>query len=324
VSFFTKLPRELYRADAFSAFKAGRDFDLGTARAMAWMSQLAYETDEPLKIETILRDWQMSLAPDGILAKEVGTVLPKASTRGIVAVGRGATIVAFAGTDPAVLANWISDFDVGVGTGGSAEGFAVATDAVWPGLKALLTGGAANAAVYVAGHSLGAAIAALTAQKISTQGVAPVEAVYTIGMPRPGRADFASSYNPLLGARTYRLVQGDDIVPSVAPSFLNFRHVGRHLHCERGEKFTAGALAADTTSDEPLFHKGASKDFSNFLHDPLARMISDADRLKLAAALAFGRGPAGMRTDPGGIAIELLPPRLRDHMPDRYIGALTP
>jgi len=28
-----------------------------------------------------------------------------------------------------------------------------------------------------------------------------------------------------------------------------------------------------------------------------------------------------MRTDPGGIQIELLPLRLRDHMPDRYIGA---
>jgi hypothetical protein len=28
-----------------------------------------------------------------------------------------------------------------------------------------------------------------------------------------------------------------------------------------------------------------------------------------------------MRTDPGGILIEMLPPRLRDHMPDRYIGA---
>jgi hypothetical protein len=28
-----------------------------------------------------------------------------------------------------------------------------------------------------------------------------------------------------------------------------------------------------------------------------------------------------MCTDPGGIVIELLPPRLRDHMPDRYISA---
>jgi hypothetical protein len=30
-----------------------------------------------------------------------------------------------------------------------------------------------------------------------------------------------------------------------------------------------------------------------------------------------------MRTDPGGLVIELLPPPLRDHMPDRYIEAAT-
>jgi hypothetical protein len=45
-------------------------------------------------------------------------------------------------------------------------------------------------------------------------------------------------------------------------------------------------------------------------------------RAKLAAALALGRWtglPA--HGSPGGIVIELLPPPLRDHMPDRYIGA---
>jgi hypothetical protein len=56
------------------------------------------------------------------------------------------------------------------------------------------------------------------------------------------------------------------------------------------------------------------------LSDPLSPAATALDRLKIAARLVFGRGPAGMRTDPGGIAIELLPLRLRDHMPDRYIG----
>jgi hypothetical protein len=35
---------------------------------------------------------------------------------------------------------------------------------------------------------------------------------------------------------------------------------------------------------------------------------------------AAGAGPAGVRTDVAGLVIELLPPRLRDHMPDRYIA----
>ena len=57
-------------------------------------------------------------------------------------------------------------------------------------------------------------------------------------------------------------------------------------------------------------------------HGPLVAALSSLDQLKLAARLAIGRGPPGARTDWVGIAIELLPPRLRDHMTDRYIGAL--
>jgi hypothetical protein len=36
----------------------------------------------------------------------------------------------------------------------------------------------------------------------------------------------------------------------------------------------------------------------------------------------FIRSITALYTDWVGIAIELLPPRLRDHMTDRYIGAL--
>jgi hypothetical protein len=50
-------------------------------------------------------------------------------------------------------------------------------------------------------------------------------------------------------------------------------------------------------------------------------MLSVGARIKLATAILTGMGLSNMRIDPGGILIELLPPRLRDHMPDRYIGA---
>jgi hypothetical protein len=45
------------------------------------------------------------------------------------------------------------------------------------------------------------------------------------------------------------------------------------------------------------------------------------EQIKLAVALGAGVNIPNMRNDPGGIIIELLPPRLRDHMPDRYIDA---
>ena len=57
-------------------------------------------------------------------------IVPKVKTRGFVAAGRGATIVAFAGTDPVVLANWIADFDAHIGQAQTADGYRIAAAAV--------------------------------------------------------------------------------------------------------------------------------------------------------------------------------------------------
>ena len=98
------------------------------------MSQLSYETDEPKKIDAILARWGLARVPGGILVEEVVTVLPKASTHCLVSSGRGATIVAFAGTDPLVLANWITDFDIHITkTTKAAVGYDTAAEAVWVG-----------------------------------------------------------------------------------------------------------------------------------------------------------------------------------------------
>jgi hypothetical protein len=97
--------------------------------------------------------------------------------------------------------------------------------------------------------------------------------------------------------------------------------VGRYLHCERLGRFDKANLAPDTRSDLPHFDDGVAKDLTAHLHGSLSAVLSAAARIKLAVSLLTGIGVSNMRTDPGGILIELLPPRLRDHMPDRYIGA---
>jgi triacylglycerol lipase len=318
MSFLTKLPWERYSADAFDSFNAARDFTLGNGKAMAWMSQLAYETDEPNKIADVLGSWGLQLVDGGILVKEVKTVLPIATTHCFVASGRGATIVAFAGTDPIVLANWITDFDAHIDETETAEGYQIAADAVWPQLENSISApGLGSNKIVVTRHSLGGALAALSAHHIDSDRVAELAAVYTFGMPRPSNKEFADNqYNPNLGSRTYRLVQGDDL----APTELGFHHLGRYLHCEQGRKFDASDLAADTRSDDPQFVAGIAKELTDLLHGPLSGVLSAAAQLQLAQSLAFGQGPPDARTDPGGILIELLPPRLRDHMPDRYIG----
>jgi triacylglycerol lipase len=322
------LPKALYSTSAFDAFVGGREFTLSDAKAQAWMCQLAYETADHDKIKQILASWGLELVDNdnGIVVEEVETVLPLASTHGFVAAGRGATIVAFAGTDPLVLANWITDFDAHIDRDtGTSRGYNTAAAAVWPHVKALVEKSiATHSKVIVTGHSLGGALAALTANWLEADAAAGgVQCVYTFGMPRAGDAAFAAAYDAALGDRTYRLVYQNDVVPTVAPSELRFKHVGRYLHCDQNGKFESRNLAADSSSDAPLFARGISKQLTQFLHSPLSAVMLPFDRLKLAAAMFLDIAPPGTRTDPAGIVIELLPPVLRDHMPDRYIGALS-
>src|SRR5712692_607691 len=142
-------------------------------------------------------------------------------------------------------------------------------------------------------------------------------AVYTFGMPRPGSDSFASDYNAELGMRTYRLVHGEDIVPTVAPSEMGFRHVGRFLHCPRLGRFAETDLAPDPSSDAPPFIKGITSEITTFLHSPLAAISGAGAQLRRTVDAIFGQAPPGSRTDPVGILIELLPARIRDHLPDR-------
>ena len=59
----------------------------------------------------------------------------------VVAAGRGVTIVAFAGTDPLKLEDWITDFTAKPQSGtGLHSGFEAAVETVWPGLKRRLQG----------------------------------------------------------------------------------------------------------------------------------------------------------------------------------------
>jgi hypothetical protein len=322
MSMFTKLPTPFYDVTAFDGFSLDREFRLGNAKAMAWLSQLAYETDEPKKIEGILRTWKLGLV-DEVISAEIRTVLPIASTHAFVAAGRGAILITFAGTDPVVLANWISDFDTHLTSTGLAEGFAEAASIVSDRLKEIVAKRSnAEKGLFFSGHSLGGALAVVAASKIMSNVPIAVDAVYTFGMPRPGSGDFARDYNTSLGMRTYRLVHGGDIVPTVAPSEMGFRHVGRYLHCMRLGRFHEQVLAADTVSDDPPFVQGVADEIRDFLHSPLGATNAAAAQLRLAAEMALGRVTPGIRTDPGGILIELLPPRIRDHMLDRYCGAL--
>jgi hypothetical protein len=111
MSLLSTLPRERREPHAFSGFHAtGLESDLGTALAMTWTCQLAYETADPLEIASITADWNMTIPTDGIISAESATVLPRSITPLVAGQCGGAIIVALADTDPISIANGIKDF----------------------------------------------------------------------------------------------------------------------------------------------------------------------------------------------------------------------
>jgi triacylglycerol lipase len=306
------LPREGYDDRAFDDFDTGADgFVLANARAMAWAAQLAYETETPDKMRDVAAAWGFGALEPLIAQLDARGLLTVTDTRGFIAAGAQATIVGFSGTDPPVLANWITNFDAAMTPHGRERihaGFLRATLAVRPLLESALRRLHTNGRpLYVVGHSLGAALAVVAARLIASEGPLSVSGVYAFGMPRTGDEAFSEACGALLGSRIYRLVHGDDIVPGVPFGLLGYCHVGRYLRCPSGGSFTAAELTPGWSSNEP----NLGRDAIDRLRDELARSPS------------WQWPPASL--DPRDILVKALigalPRQIRDHLPDQYIAA---
>jgi hypothetical protein len=206
MSFLVELPKDEYNSNAFAGFNPAGGFASGNALAMAWMAQLAYETRLPDKVGAISQLFQLTDLQ--IVQQSVdNNPLPVSDTRGIVASRGEAIIVAFAGTDPLHLLNWVSDFYIGRPTEDVHEGFQAAADAVWPVVGVAIERSInENRRLFVVGHSLGAAIALVTVDRARQEKNLSSAQVFVFGAPRVGKADFVAAYNPVFGRTTYRLV----------------------------------------------------------------------------------------------------------------------
>jgi hypothetical protein len=308
MSRLVEISAEEYSPSAFAKFDASGGFSIDNARAMMWMSQLAYEAYRPgpsATIQTVGDVWKFtSVVP--FAKKQIGF---KATydTCGVVGERDKAVVIAFAGTDPGVWETIITDFTLRPG-GDTHAGFQAAADAVREEVaQAVARSRAAAKPLFITGHSLGAAIAAIAA----LDGDAQPAAVYGFGMPRPGNQSFHARYTAALGDRTFRFVHGLDIVARVPPSILlgttGFCHVGRMFQCASGGKFDGAVAPSGLDSDDPPCA-------------PELRTIVTAGLGALAAGHFFL--PAG----PGafGSLFRFLPQPIRDHLQDRYWVALTP
>lgn len=307
MSFLVELPLENYPSDVFDEFVADTGFCIGTARAMMWMAQLAYEVRHAhYKVKPVLARW--GLEPVASIATSCRVALPLTSPRGLIAAGRGATIAAFAGTDPLVLADWLTNLNIGPRVRDIHEGFKRGIDAVWPNIEpALREAKSGERPLFVTGHSLGAALAIVAAERIRRISGIMATGVYAFGAPRVGSSAFVSAYNAIgLGERTFRLIHGHDMIPTLPPPALGFHHVGRVLSCARGGSFAAAGAPSAPGSDRPPFVATLRTGYRQRLRD-----------------LMTGRFLRSQR--PGVIGwyqTFVLSPLFGDHLPERYRDAL--
>jgi hypothetical protein len=307
MTIFAQISPAEYDRHAFEGFKPNATgFLIRNARALMWFSQLAYETHAISQtIQIVFPEWSFTSVVPFIKSKT--SVKGSFETCGLIGERADAVVLAFAGTDPGIWQNLTTDFTPLPQIGSDThEGFRLAAAAAQPEVdQAVALSRQSGKPLFITGHSLGAALAALAALRAASAG-APPRAIYTFGMPRVGGPLFGTSYGDLSRV-TYRLVHGIDLVSRVPPSSAGFHHVGHLLQCASGTKFDENRLLPEVSSDEPPFS------------DELRNVIVRGFHNILVGHILSPPGPGAL-----GSMFQFLPPDIRDHLQDSYWKALTP
>ena len=256
-------------------------FDPGAAevtRAHAWW----------LAEAALLTYWDPDQARPRFAAAGLDAELVEAGdTQAYIASTPGAVIVTFRGTEPdrlgdafddalAVLAPWTH--------GAVHAGFRAALDRVWTPLAAKLTPLAASRTVWFGGHSLGAAVATLAADRFpATAGVC------TLGSPRVGDRAFAAAFDARFGDRAVRYVNDTDIVTHLPTRFpLPYQHVGGLRQITPDGRITAQA---------PTLAHFVREVFGNVGHIQDVMHALQAGAMRRAPDFLLDHMPRGYTTD---------------------------
>jgi triacylglycerol lipase len=223
-----------------------KTFDAANALLLAEASEAAYKTDAEA------RDLMMQRGLPNFQSIDLSGVF--AGLRAFAASSNEIAILAFRGT--ASVQDWMTDlhatpvrfswiFQGGAEVGDVHAGFGHALSDGWHKVVAAVRTVApqpaamdidsidARRTLWITGHSLGGALAALAGAAFSLlpgNVIRPVSGIYTFGQPRIGLHNFCDNYGRLLTPQTFRLVNNKDLVPRVPFRGWDYSDVGEMIH----------------------------------------------------------------------------------------------
>jgi triacylglycerol lipase len=138
---------------------------------------------------------------------------------GFAARRRECFYLIFRGTK--TVKEWIRNFSIGLNAylpptfGKVHDGFLHTYSSIRDDVAASLSERKGTTRLFVAGHSLGAAVATLATADIEKSLELKVEAVYTFGSPRVGDDAFVRAFNKAMENKSFRVTNTSDIVTSI-------------------------------------------------------------------------------------------------------------
>ena len=159
-----------------------------------------------------------------------GKIISRDGAEVLIAKDRNDLWFAFRGTEPSKINDVMADLKVIKNTakaGGKVHGgFQEEVDDVWMDIVKELEHNdqlKIRKDVYMTGHSLGAAMATISATRYTP------EELFTFGSPRVGGKHFIKN----IKCDHYRFMNNNDIVCRIPPAWLGFRHHGEMIYFNR-------------------------------------------------------------------------------------------
>jgi triacylglycerol lipase len=218
--------------DEFDNFKPrALGFEPNNAWACAHASEAAYMDDSA--VSRLAESWGFTTV----------RFFDAQGTQAFIMGKPGLIVLAFRGTEPDKIEDIATDLRVrkvgGPLAGRVHRGFLMALLSVWDdyetangkhkgierALKEMKKEVGGSPAVWVTGHSLGAALATLATAFLLEEG-RPVQGTHTFGCPRVGDSEFVTALDARSRKRNYRMVNNNDIVTRVPPRSFGYDHAG--------------------------------------------------------------------------------------------------